>query len=468
MKNTVIYGASGGGKKVPETLKNMNIDVDFFVDGNDEKWGTVFEGKEVKSPEEIDKELHQIIIASELNQEAIEKRLDKLGLLQNVIMKEEIMLPYMENIKKRINVNSNIPRNDKRKVFIELLEGPVNGCGGIVSWSMNVARMLRKNGIEAGIMSSARYTFHEGQEELFIPFETSYDNYWEDVINLVNYFSKNLPCTLILNKQMQMLYAGILLKEMFPDDVKIISVIHNDAICLYKRSVLTKEYIDKYLAITNPISESLQNIGVSEKHILFHDMPIIDKFFVNHLYSLDESPINVAYAGRVEAQTKRADLLVKLIEALENRKIQYRFHIAGSGSYEDNIKEFVDKNNLQDKVKMYGYISRDDVPDFWKDKDVCVVPSDKEGCCLSMMEAMAAGCVPVTTSFSNAKAFITQEKNGYVCDFEDVNSMADIIQNLYKERYMVKQLGERASEYIKLHCSQKDYEQFLVTMVSDD
>ena len=108
------------------------------------------------------------------------------------------------------------------------------------------------------------------------------------------------------------------------------------------------------------------------------------------------------------------------------------------------------------------------MPEFWKDKDVCVILSDKEGSCLSMIEAMAAGCVPVTTSVSNAKAFITQETNGYVCDFAAVKSMADIIQKLCKERHMVKQLGERASEYIKIHCGQKDYEHFLVTMVSDD
>lgn len=468
MKNTVIYGASGGGKKVLETLKNMNIDVDFFVDGNEEKWGTVFEGKEVKAPEEIDKELHQIIIASELNQEAIEKRLDKLGLVENVIMKEDIMLPYMEDVKKSIKVKGDIPRNNKRKVFIELLEGTINGCGGIVSWSMNVARMLRKNGIEAGIMSSARYTFPEGQEELFIPFETSYDNYWEDVVNLVEYFSENLPCTLILNKQMQMLYAGIILKEMFPEDVKIISVIHSDAICLYKRAVLTTEFVDKYLATTKPINDRLINMGIDEKQILFHDMPINELFFSNHLYTLKELPINIGYVGKLVQQTKRADLLVKLIEELEKRELQYRFHIAGSGTYEDDIKEFVNKHNLQDKVKMYGFILREEIPEFWKDKDVCVIVSDKEGSCLSMIEAMAAGCVPVTTAFSNAKEFITQEHNGYVCDFEDVSSMADIMQKLYKERYMVKQLGECASEYIRVNCSQKDYEQFLVTMVTDD
>lgn len=133
MKKIVIYGASGGGKKVLQTLQNMDIDIDFFVDGNKDKWGTLFEGKNVKAPEEINPEEHQIIIASELNQEAIEERLDRLGIVKNVIMKEEIMLPYIEKIKNKINVDISVKKSDKRKVFIELLEGTVNGSGGIVS-----------------------------------------------------------------------------------------------------------------------------------------------------------------------------------------------------------------------------------------------------------------------------------------------------------------------------------------------
>lgn len=35
----VIYGASSGGKKVCQTLRNMGIEIEFFVDSNEKNGG---------------------------------------------------------------------------------------------------------------------------------------------------------------------------------------------------------------------------------------------------------------------------------------------------------------------------------------------------------------------------------------------------------------------------------------------
>ena len=164
----VIYGASGGGRKVFFTLKNTGIDIDFFVDGDSSKWGSVFEGKDVKSPEEIDKNKHLIIIASELSQEAIEEKLSGLGLYGNIIIKEEILLKHLQKVEKEyLPEVKEVTIHNEKSVFIELLEGTPKGAGGIVSWSMNVASIFLGNGIYARILSKGKFPFPEGKEKLF-------------------------------------------------------------------------------------------------------------------------------------------------------------------------------------------------------------------------------------------------------------------------------------------------------------
>ena len=359
-KGYVIYGASGGGRKVFFTLKNTGIDIDFFVDGDSSKWGSVFEGKDVKNPEEIDKNKHFIIIASELSQEVIEEKLSGLGLYDNIIMKEEILLKHLQKVEKNyLSEEKEVMVHNEKSVFIELLEGTPKGAGGIVSWSMNVASIFMENNIYARILAIGKFPFPEGKEKLFQEVETSYETYWEDVVKLAKVMEKKLPCVIILNKQMQMLYAAILLKKKYPGCVKIISVVHNDAICLYKRSEIIKKYIDIFIGITGHIRNRLVQSNILKEKIVYKEMPISNYFMEKRIYSENINKIKIGYAGRLEIIQKRADLLIELIKQLELKEIPYEFHIAGTGTYYDEIKDYINKNNLGQNIILYNQLSRE-------------------------------------------------------------------------------------------------------------
>lgn len=462
----VIYGASGGGRKVYYTLKNTGLDIDFFVDGDCSKWGSCFEGKDVKNPEEIDKNKHLIIIASELSQEAIEEKLTNLGLYNNIIMKEEILLPHLWEIETEYLSEEKVEINNEKSVFIELLEGTPKGAGGIVSWSMNVASILLESNIYARILATGKFPFPKGKEKLFQEVETSYGTYWEDVIKLVGVMEKELPCVIILNKQMQMLYAAILLKRKYPEYVKIVSVVHSDAICLYKRSNIIQEYIDIFIGITGYIKNRLVQSNISKEKIAYKEMPIPDCFMKKRIYSENINKIKIGYAGRLEIMPKRADLLIELIKQLELEKIPYEFHIAGTGTYYNKIKEYLIQNSLEQKVILYGQLPREKMPVFWHNKDVFIAVSDKEGCCLSMMEAMAAGAVPVVTNFSVSNEYISVPGNGYVVTFGDMKMMAGVIGKLYINPDIIKEKSIACMEYMKLHCSYNSYTDFLLNLIN--
>lgn len=461
----VIYGASGGGRKVYYTLKNTGLDIDFFVDGDCSKWGSCFEGKDVKNPEEIDKNKHLIIIASELSQEAIEEKLTNLGLYNNIIMKEEILLPYLKEVEERyLSVKEEIGIHNEKSVFIELLEGTPQMSDGILSYSMDVASIFQSKNIYAKILSTGKFSFPEGKEELFQVVETSYETYWEDVIKLAIFMEKKLPCVIILNKQMQMLYAAILLKKKYPGYVKIVSVIHNDAICLYKRSVIIKDYVDTFIGTTEYIKNKLIQSGILGKKIAYKEMPISGYFMQKRVYSKYMNKIQIGYAGRLEIIQKRADLLIKLIEQLELKKIPYEFHIAGTGIYFNEIKQYINENKLENKIILYGQLSHEKMPGFWNNKDIFIAVSDKEGGCLSMMEAMASGVVPVVTGFSVSYEYVSVPGNGYVVPFGDMKSMALKIGELYENPVLIKEKSIACMEYIKKHCNYGSYINFLMDL----
>lgn len=467
-KQYVIYGASSGGKKVFRTLQSTGIDIDFFVDSNPQKWGNYLEGKPIRKPETLNKKKHLIIIASELNQESIEESLDKLGLSCNIIMKEEILLSHVLNMELSILYDKTVPIHKERQVYIELLEGTPKGFGGMAGWSINIASILQECGTSAHILASAKAPYPKGKEQLFQTFETSYENYWEDVIKLVRYLKGHLPCTLILNKQLQLLYAGILLKKMYPEQVKIISVIHNDALCLYKRSVLIATYIDKFLCTTKFIQKELINRHhLSPEKTVYKEMPISKKFFKHHIYSLPDEPIRLAYAGRLVKNQKRADFLPVLFDLLDEKEIEYQFYIAGSGEYQTELLQYINRKCQKNQITLCGQMQHENMPEFWCDKDIFIALSDKEGTNLSMLEAMAAGAVPVVTAFTSTEQFVTSPKTGFVVQFNNIPGMANIIEMLFNNREEIKRLGQRASTYVQHHCKVDDYKKFILELCED-
>ena len=61
-------------------------------------------------------------------------------------------------------------------------------------------------------------------------------------------------------------------------------------------------------------------------------------------------------------------------------------------------------------------IPKEKIFKFWEDKDVAICVSDVEGTCLSILEAMAAGAVPVCTNVLCADEFVKTPDNGYVVE----------------------------------------------------
>lgn len=463
----VIFGASSGGEKVFWTLHSIGVEIAFFVDNNKNKWGQQLHNKLILSPTELVGKNVAIIIAAEEYQEQIEQQLEQMNLLHTIVLKEEIIIPFIiEHITDFTYPTTDTTIHKAQQIFIELLEGCPKGSGGIVSWSLMVAQLLQELGKNALIVSSARYGFPEGKETFFLPFETDYQTFWTSVKELVQYFSNHLPCVIFTNKQLQMFYAGIILKQIYPEQVKLYSVVHSDLNSLYRRAQCIEPYIDLFLCTTHTVKTKLSNYyGISKQKLSFHEMPISNAFFIPHILREQLEPIQLGWGGRLIKSLKRADLLIPFIHELEHLDIPYKFYIAGSGACSKEIEDYINTTSLKGSVFLLGQIKREDMPQFWSQIDIAIFLSEREGACLSLLEAMAGGAVPVSTDFNNAKDVIQSGINGYIVPQKDCKTMAQNIYKLAINRKLLYKMGTSATETIKKHYTQSDYSNYLLSIL---
>lgn len=252
---------------------------------------------------------------------------------------------------------------------------------------------------------------------------------------------QNLPCTMIFSRVDELLLTASLVKDKYPDDLKIIMVDHGACDGMTRDIVSYMKEIDYYVTVSSGIKSLLEDHGIDSEKIMVMTCPI------KHNKSCkrnSNSILQIGYAGRLEVFEKRMDILLKLLDELENSNVVYQFNIAGSGTFENEIMNHIKTKKLQGKVRMYGQLDRIQMGKFWSEQDIAVNVSDNEGRPISNLEAMIYGAVPVVTNTIGSLEDVVNEINGYIVPLEDYKMMAEKIVYLSDHKKVLKRMSEKA------------------------
>lgn len=465
----VIFGASTGAIKVAKSIRDIGLNIEFFVDNDRSKQGSTIDGISVKNPSALldNSSSYKIIIASIYHDE-IKNQLLHLGIEpDNIILKEKYIQEYIDyNIDEFISEKKIITnKKAKENIVIDLSEGIK--LGGLENWSLTLSRGLytRKKQVAIFTLNSEESI---NAKEKVIYFNLSYEQYKTSVKELVDAIVTQLPCTIIINRINQTFMAAYIVKRLFKDQIKIISVIHSDFSRMYEQNALFQDYVDAILCVSNDVAQKcINSYGIDRKKVYYKDSPIIYEEGFQKSYSKDKEPIIIGYGARLEKAQKRADLLLPLIERLEELKVNYILHIAGRGGYFNTIQDHIRKHSLEQKVILYGAIPFDKMSNFWKRCDIFINLSDIEGIGLSMLEAMALGLVPIVTNTAGASSFITNGVNGYIHNIRDVEEIAKCIYVLSNNKDKLPVLGDNARNIIRERCNIEEYLDFIENLIED-
>lgn len=136
----------------------------------------------------------------------------------------------------------------------------------------------------------------------------------------------------------------------------------------------------------------------------------------NPLKDIKNDTLKLVVVSRLSSG-KGFDRLLKLVNSLENKKVNYILNIVGKGRKKELIiRSWFEK---YDKVKFIGYL--DNPYAYVKNSDYLVQLSDDESWCNSITEAKALLVPVVVTNFESSKEQITDKENGIVVDLNENN-----------------------------------------------
>jgi glycosyltransferase involved in cell wall biosynthesis len=185
----------------------------------------------------------------------------------------------------------------------------------------------------------------------------------------------------------------------------------SDKIIVYSSGLIRDWNLEKYR----------DKISIAHKHFLDFDKFKIKKKF-------REKGNLVGYIGRFSEEKGMLNFVKAIPEIIKERS-DVEFLIGGDGQLQNKIENYLDENNLTDRVNLAGWIPHDKLPDYLNELKLVVLPSYTEGLPNIMLEAMACGTPVLATPVGAIPDVITDGETGFIMGN---NSPACIAENVIR------------------------------------
>jgi glycosyltransferase involved in cell wall biosynthesis len=130
-----------------------------------------------------------------------------------------------------------------------------------------------------------------------------------------------------------------------------------------------------------------------------------------------ERSIDLAFVGRLMAD-KGPERFIAVAAALAKQLPRMRAVVVGDGPDRQALKSLARELGAESNVEFLG--QRSDVTDLLAVSRVFVLTSRSEGVSIAMLEAMAAGAVPVVANVGDLADLVEHEVNGFIVAQDDI------------------------------------------------
>ena len=151
---------------------------------------------------------------------------------------------------------------------------------------------------------------------------------------------------------------------------------------------------------------------------------------------------------------KGLDVAIRACAKLRENNIKFQFEIAGDGPQRRILEELIESLNLADHVKLLGARPNDQLEELLSRASVFLMPcvktpdGDMDGIPVAMMEAMACEVPVVSTAISGIPELVEDGKTGQLAPENDVDALAQILQDLLEDMDKIEQFGKAGRERV--------------------
>lgn len=348
--------------------------------------------------------------------------------------------------------------------------------GGAERVAVSLANGFVSRGHQVQMMSNLydEITFHVDEDVILSNLVSSNKNkiikWLSAIINIRNVCKKEKPDVIIGIMELCSFVSRIATVGM---DIPVIATEH-DAFERPKSAPMpfilkmTKFYLNRiYTKVTVLTAADKLAIGRKLNNVVVMPNPLALKPIKEFL---DKEKIILA-AGRVDSwHYKGFDVLIKAWGKIAGKFPEWRLQIAGVSKNSDTVpflNHIAEQCGCKNRIEYLGF--QDDMRSLYQKSSIFVLSSRYEGFGLVLIEAMSQGCACVASDYlGRQKEIITNSQEGIVCLPENINALADSIEQLLIDsnyRHEVQSNAIQRSEYYSIDKTVERWENLFNTIL---
>jgi glycosyltransferase involved in cell wall biosynthesis len=195
------------------------------------------------------------------------------------------------------------------------------------------------------------------------------------------------------------------------------------------------------------------NVKCGNKIVVAHEHFIDSTKFVVKK-KINERANVVGYIGRF-TEEKGILNFVKSIPLVLKRRKDFRFMLCGDGKLSDEIRNIIQCEGLEAYVKLTGWVSHEDVPNFLNDLKLLILPSYSEGLPNIMLEAMACETPVLATPVGAIPDMIRDGETGFLLKSNDPKYIAEKIVELLNKPELLEKVSKNAYKWVRENFSEE-------------
>lgn len=200
---------------------------------------------------------------------------------------------------------------------------------------------------------------------------------------------------------------------------------------------------DQYMDFRRSFLDVLDGIAATNHHVIerferrYPEREVRVRYIANGVSVPDREraarseALRMLYVGRLAHEQKRILELPALLSILDERRKNFTMTVVGDGPCREALRVELERRGLSERVKLTGYLKPEDVTKLYFEHDVLINLSTFEGFSMSVLEAFAAGCVPVCTAVTSLDSSVFRDGvNCLLCPVDQLGPMAEKLQQL--------------------------------------